>query len=328
MAALTKAARLADSISAPSRAIEQIAEAGQRMANLERSLAIPRISTDLVLLQERMQRQHLALTDAMAPFRDHVGDILRKQEMLAESIRRSVESISQPARGIAHIVESMTARLREFDAIGEKLSQFDFQAQQRDFAALLAFKIPTLQPEPFCTILGTDIPDAEDEQLDALPEEQRSRIVRADGLPLSLVRAILASPADLHALTPRQFESLIAEVVGKLGFSEVILTPRTGDGGKDVVASTLVAGIPFTVYFECKKYAAGNKVEVGLVRSLLGVVASRASQADKGVLVTTSTFTKGAWEMILGESRLDGRDYDGVLGWIHDIYGKPGARRP
>ena len=71
-----------------------------------------------------------------------------------------------------------------------------------------------------------------------------------------------------------------------------------------------------TFYFECKKYAAENKVQLDRLRVLLGVVAHDSRKANIGVLVTTSTFTAGARDLILSECRLDGKDYDGILGWI------------
>jgi hypothetical protein len=64
-----------------------------------------------------------------------------------------------------------------------------------------------------------------------------------------------------------------------------------------------------------------NKVRVGTGRALLGTVAHDASRASIGVLVTTSTFTRGAWQSILGDARLGGRDYDGIMNWIAELKG-------
>jgi restriction endonuclease len=66
---------------------------------------------------------------------------------------------------------------------------------------------------------------------------------------------------------------------------------------------------------ECKRYAPSHKVGVELVRALYGV--RMHEKATKGILATTSTFTRGAkaffndhlWE-------LEPRDFDGVVDWV------------
>ena len=35
--------------------------------------------------------------------------------------------------------------------------------------------------------------------------------------------------------------------------------------------------------------------------------------------VTTSSFTRGCNKFIMEESRLDGKDYQGILGWINEL---------
>lgn len=156
----------------------------------------------------------------------------------------------------------------------------------------------------------------------ALPSEYISRLVLAEQLPFRVLQAVLSDPRHLHQLTPRQFEEFVAEIVDGLDFKDVVLTPRSGDGGRDVIASKLVHGIPLTFFFECKKYAEGNKVQLDTLRALLGTVAHHGSDANIGVLVTTSTFTKGCRELIASECRLDGKDYQGLVGWIDD-YQRP-----
>jgi HJR/Mrr/RecB family endonuclease len=158
--------------------------------------------------------------------------------------------------------------------------------------------------------------DPEDLPID---EDEKSSLITVDRLPLRLLSKILSNPSDVRNITPRQFEEFIAELLSELGFNNVILTPRSGDGGKDVIASHSVQGIPLTFYFECKKHAEGNKIQLDTMRSLLGVVAHDSRKVNKGILVTTSTFTKGCKEFILAESRVDGKDYNGVLGWVDEL---------
>ena len=95
----------------------------------------------------------------------------------------------------------------------------------------------------------------------------------------------------LYSLTSREFEQLVAELFERQGF-DVELTPETRDGGCDIIATKSIGGLPFMLLIECKRYAIDNPVDVSLIRSLLGVQTDR--KANKGVLVTTSRFTKPA----------------------------------
>lgn len=51
-------------------------------------------------------------------------------------------------------------------------------------------------------------------------------------------------------------------------------------------------GVLYTTYFECKKYAPDRPVGVNVVRELYAVM--ERERVDKGVIVTTSHFTRGA----------------------------------
>jgi len=197
----------------------------------------------------------------------------------------------------------------------------EYQNIQEQFAADIASQISKLDLHELFTITEEEV--KKDEEIDpsslVLPYEHQERIVRVNNLPLTLLRNILHDPRHLYSLTPRQFEEFIAEVVDQLGFTNVILTPFTRDGGRDVIASNEINDIPITFYFECKKYAGGNKVQLDALRALLGTVAHHATEANIGVLVTTSRFTKGCRDLIMSECRLDGKDYDGILGWVGEL---------
>jgi restriction endonuclease Mrr len=189
------------------------------------------------------------------------------------------------------------------------------------FSNSIAARISALESKRILTLDDPDptvIDAIEPEELE-IEEDEKSSLIIVDRLPLRLLSRILKNPSEVRGITPRQFEEFIAELLSELGFNNVILTPRSGDGGKDVIASHSVQGIPLTFYFECKKYAEGNKVQLDTMRSLLGTVAHDSRKVTKGILVTTSKFTRGCREFILAESRVDGKDYDGVLGWVDEL---------
>jgi Holliday junction resolvase len=156
-----------------------------------------------------------------------------------------------------------------------------------------------------------------DEQPEVLvPDEIRERITRVEFLPLRVIDAIRTNNEEMRSLSPRDFERFIAELISGLGFVNVRLTGATRDGGRDVIASQHVGGIPVLYTFECKRYSPANKIGVDMVRGLLGSVTSRDTEANIGVLVTTSTFTSDARKLILSECRLDGKDFNAVVEWL------------
>jgi restriction system protein len=83
------------------------------------------------------------------------------------------------------------------------------------------------------------------------------------------------------------------ELLDRLGYS-VTLTPASKDGGKDIYAARKDHLGSFLYIVECKKYAPDNRIGVGIIRHLNGVV--QAEQATAGILATTSFFTSGARE--------------------------------
>jgi hypothetical protein len=127
-----------------------------------------------------------------------------------------------------------------------------------------------------------------------------------------LVAYFRRHPNRIKELSPRQFEELICEIVGGFGW-KAKLTRQTADGGYDIVALDH-HGLTNKYLIECKRY---TKRPVGIVpvRALLGVTTHE--KATKGILVTTSRFTKGARELFdEHEWRLEGRDFQGLLEWL------------
>ncbi len=212
-----------------------------------------------------------------------------------------------------------TLKLIDRSALTSLIDQYTTNREL--FASNLFEKAWNLDLDRLAQISSPSPEDIEEFDADVhdLGEEEKSALISVDGLPFRLIAKIMRSPNEIKNLTPRQFEEFVAETLAHLGFKDVILTPRSRDGGKDVIASHQINGIPLSFYFECKKYADDNKIQLETLRALLGTMAHDARHVNMGVLVTTSTFTKGSKEFILSESRLDGKDYDGILGWIDEL---------
>lgn len=95
---------------------------------------------------------------------------------------------------------------------------------------------------------------------------------------------------NLMNLNPSAFERLSQRILRESGFIEVKVTGRTGDGGIDGKGIIRMAGlIGFRVVFQCKRWK-GN-VTSKEIRDFRGAMDGRA---DKGLFITTGTFTRDA----------------------------------
>lgn len=121
-------------------------------------------------------------------------------------------------------------------------------------------------------------------------------------------------PEKLYDINPRKFEELIASILQDFGF-EVELTKATRDGGRDIIARIKNSVTNFLTYVECKRYAPDNKIDVGLIRNVSGVL--YLDKPAKSIIVTTSFFTKDAKEVAKKiENQLDLKDFDDIKDWL------------
>ena len=91
----------------------------------------------------------------------------------------------------------------------------------------------------------------------------------------------------LQNLDPTAFERLCQRLLRESEFIEVEVTKRSGDGGIDGYGTIRIGGlISFNVLFQSKRYK-GN-IGPDVVRDFRGAMVGRA---DKGVIITTGSFT-------------------------------------
>jgi restriction system protein len=94
----------------------------------------------------------------------------------------------------------------------------------------------------------------------------------------------------LQSLPAAGFERFCQRLLRESGFQEVTITGRSGDGGIDGIGMLQVnALVSFKVLFQCKKYA--GSVTPSHVRDFRGAMTGRA---DKGIIITTGSFTSEA----------------------------------
>jgi restriction system protein len=102
----------------------------------------------------------------------------------------------------------------------------------------------------------------------------------------------------IKLLPPAGFERLSQRLLRESGFQQVVVTGRSGDGGIDGMGVLQVNPfVSFNVLFQCKRYQAA--VTPSQVRDFRGAMMGRA---DKGIIITTGTFTLDAKK----EARRDG----------------------
>lgn len=95
----------------------------------------------------------------------------------------------------------------------------------------------------------------------------------------------------LLEMKPDAFERLFKRILRESGFHQVEVTGKTGDGGIDGKGIFRIAGfISFNVLFQCKRWR-DNSITASDIRDFIGALQGRA---DKGMFVTTSTFTRDA----------------------------------
>ncbi|HVY06863.1 MAG TPA: restriction endonuclease [Burkholderiales bacterium] len=120
----------------------------------------------------------------------------------------------------------------------------------------------------------------------------------------NFVELINRDPTAMHQLGPREWEEFIAGAYKKAGYDDVILTPRSGDFGRDVIATKRGLGT-VRVIDQVKAYKPGHLVTADDVRALLGVV--EADGASKGFLTTTSDFAPRLRDDILLKPQMQRR---------------------
>jgi restriction system protein len=154
------------------------------------------------------------------------------------------------------------------------------------------------------------------------------QLITAVAVPwFDILEMMQRDPESIYRLDWRQWEEIIAGAYHRQGF-EVVLTPRSNDKGRDVIATHRQLG-SIRFYDQVKAYAPGHVVTLEKVHAMLGVLSSQPN-VSKGVITTTATFAPG----VLSDPgitqfipyRLELKDRNALLPWLSSI--AAGARHP
>lgn len=103
---------------------------------------------------------------------------------------------------------------------------------------------------------------------------------------------------------PGQFERLTLDLLKAMGYGGTIQdahrqTSLSNDGGIDGIIKEDILGLGY-IYIQAKRYALDRKVDRPEVQQFIGAISS--AQSNKGVFITTSDFTQGAYECVKDKS--------------------------
>ena len=94
----------------------------------------------------------------------------------------------------------------------------------------------------------------------------------------------------LRSLSPKGFERLCQRILREVGFEEVVVTGRSGDGGIDGHGTLRINKlVSDRVLFQCKRYT--DQISPSYIREFRG---SMNGRADRGIFLATSNFSTEA----------------------------------
>lgn len=105
-----------------------------------------------------------------------------------------------------------------------------------------------------------------------------------------IVRALGADWSLAYQISWEKWEEIIAGAFHKDRYDKVVLTPRSGDHGRDVIATRSGVG-SVKIITSVKAYSPMREVPYNDVRALIGVMSGELN-VSKGIIATTSHFPK------------------------------------
>jgi restriction system protein len=99
---------------------------------------------------------------------------------------------------------------------------------------------------------------------------------------------------NLKAMTPKDFEYTVAEILRRLGYKDIKVIGGSGDLGVDILAYNKDGK---KVAVQCKKYIS-KKVTSPELQLFIGMMVTEY-KADYGLYVTTSYYTRDAYHLAM-----------------------------
>jgi restriction system protein len=240
---------------------------------------VVRVADDLCLSQPEREQMIPSGTMTVITSRVHWAKTYLKQAGLVEQPKRAQVQISSRGREVlARNPSKIDATLLQgFDEFRDFLKR-----TKSEDAPSVSAALTTAAPTPLVATVN---------ETTNTPEEQIATAFLT--LNESLRDALLARVLESN---PTFFEKLIVDLLLAMGYGGSRADAGeqlggTGDGGVDGVIREDQLGLD-RVYLQAKRYQPGNTVGSEAVQAFMGALVGKGAQ--KGVLITTSTFSKAA----------------------------------
>jgi restriction system protein len=185
--------------------------------------------------------------------------------------------VERPSRGVVHISEEGRR------ALEANPSRIDMKVLEQ-YPSYLAFRQRTRDSKP-----ASAQPVIEQAAVEVSPEDLLATAVAENRAAVEgelLKRAL--------AIDPRGFELLVLRLLAAMGYGQsgtLEPTGRSGDGGIDGIISQDPLGLD-RIYLQAKQYATDRTVGRPTLQAFAGALL--AAQGDRGVFLTTASFTREA----------------------------------
>ena len=155
------------------------------------------------------------------------------------------------------------------------------------------------------------------------PNIDEGQLVIGVAIPwFEIIREIAKDPKCRFQIPWRKLEELIAGAYEREGWERVILTPRSGDRGRDIIVEKHGIG-SIRIVDQVKAYRPDRRVKADDVRALLGVLTADPN-ISKGIITTTAEFAPGIIEdsqlRAFMPYRLELKSGSELVKWIVNIY--------
>lgn len=236
-------------------------------------------------------------------------DKLYKEYNFSSPAVLQLSKLSEEIKKISNPISEINS-ISQYDSIFKQLERFNFPKEIINNINTTSKKLSYISYD-FVELIENYEEDEENETSNIILNET-SRIE-------NIITDIYHNNELLYTIEPRNFEELIAELLLKQGF-DVELSKQTRDNGYDILALKYVNGFsPIKYLVECKRYAEKRKIGVGIIREFKEVI--QTENANKGLIVTTSYFTKEALKKQKQTPfLLDYKDKTDVIKWVIDYY--------
>lgn len=202
--------------------------------------------------------------------------ILLNRYSFALSDLYKANAIDRPKRGIYKITEIGQSLLQQY---GSKLTKKNLEEQPAYQQYMQELAIRNERAGNLPTI---DENEPKEISVESIINNQNNEVA------IELLNKV-------QQVAPAFFEIIVVDLLVAMGYSgengEAKVTTRTNDGGIDGIINQDPLGTS-TVYIQAKRYKEENTIGRPAIQSFYGALA--AVNADRGVFITTSSFTKGA----------------------------------